>query len=438
MVSQARSVLAQRTAQPGNPYLSAADEAARWLRSVVIETPAGVTWAADPRDPKSVQTSLYSGSPGVVLFLLEHAVARGDAQSLTLARRGAAHLAAWMQTASAEELTGEGAGLYTGLAGVAFALERAGYATGDAGLRRAAADAMTTVMRRATVTDGQATWNDSNDIISGTAGIGLTLLWGERTLGTPGAGAMAAQAGRALLARGTRAATGMTWSISPAVPRRYPNFSHGAAGAGYFLATLHAATREKAFLDGALQAAAYLQSVATTTPNGGRMVFHSEPGNEQLFYLSWCHGPSGTARLFHRLHEVTKERPWSVWADQLNIATRDMKVPERSPGFWNNVSQCCGNCGVVEHLVALHDRQGDSRSLDYARRIADDVIARGTRDANGLRWVQAENRTQPDVLVAQTGLMQGAAGVGLAMLHLEGASSKRRPLVVLPDSPYFA
>ena len=167
------------------------------------------------------------------------------------------------------------------------------------------------------------------------------------------------------------------------------------------------------------------------------MVFHSE-GNEQLFYLSWCHGPSGTARLFHRLGEVTRDRGFSGFADQLNAATRDMKVPERSPGFWNNISQCCGNCGVVEHFVAMHDRTGDTRHLEYAKVMADDVVARATADGDGMKWIQAEHRVRPELLVAQTGLMQGAAGVGLAMLHLDGATKGRGPFVVLPDSPYFA
>ena len=44
-------------------------------------------------------------------------------------------------------------------------------------------------------------------------------------------------------------------------------------------------------------------------------------------------------------------------------------------------------------------------------------------------------RVQPENVVAQTGLMQGAAGVGLAMLHLDGALTQRKPFVILPDSP---
>ena len=40
------------------------------------------------------------------------------------------------------------------------------------------------------------------------------------------------------------------------------------------------------------------------------------------------------------------------------------------------------------------------------------------------------------MVLAQTGLMQGAAGVGLAMLRLDGALRGRRPTIVLPDSPF--
>ncbi len=421
-----------------SPYRLAADGAARWLAHHAIPTRRGVSWAADPQDPTSVQTSLYSGTPGVLLFLLEYAAVTGDPEMRALARRGVQELVARVDSAPPDASSGEGAGLYTGLAGVIFTLERAATLTGDGAAREAAQRTMDVLVRRANRQNGRASWNESTDIISGTAGIGLTMLWAHKSLRTPGAVTLATEAGRALIEAGARAPGGLTWAINPKMPRRYPNFSHGAGGIGFFLASLYGATGEQAFLDGALEAARYLQSVATTTASGGRMVFHSEPGNEQLFYLSWCHGPSGTSRLFHRLAEVTRDRAWSTYADQLNIATRDMKVPERSPGFWNNVSSCCGNCGVVEHLVALHDRGGDTRALDYAERIADDVIARGTPDGDGMKWVQAEHRTQPTLLVAQTGLMQGAAGVGLAMLHLDGARSKRRPLVILPDSPYFA
>jgi hypothetical protein len=50
--------------------------------------------------------------------------------------------------------------------------------------------------------------------------------------------------------------------------------------------------------------------------------------------------------------------------------------------------------------------------------------------------VQAENRVSPDEVVAQTGWMQGAAGIGAFFLHLDGRSRKRQPFINLPDSPW--
>lgn len=419
------------------PYLDAARRAEQWLTRQVIDTPTGVTWAADPNDPKSVQNNLYSGSPGVVLFYLELHRATGDTAALALAERGAAYLAdAATGPGAVKAFAEEGAGLYTGLAGIAYVLERTGRAANKGEFLEAARSAINLLKHLARPTQSGVEWSESNDIISGTAGIGLTLLWAAHALDDGEAIRLAARAGRTLIANGIPAATGLTWPISPKVPRRYPNFSHGAAGASYFLAALYEATNDRRYLDAAIKGASYLQSVATDTSSGGRMVFHSEPGNEKLFYLSWCHGPAGTARLFQKLGEVSRDREWTRYVERLTAATRDMKVPERSPGFWNNVSQCCGNCGVIEYLVSLYALTGDSRHLDYARHIAADALQRATTDGDGLKWVQAEHRVQPENLVAQTGLMQGAAGVGLAMLHLDGALTQRKPFVVLPDSPW--
>jgi hypothetical protein len=54
-----------------------------------------------------------------------------------------------------------------------------------------------------------------------------------------------------------------------------------------------------------------------------------------------------------------------------------------------------------------------------------------------LKWIQAEHRVQPDFLVAQTGFMQGAAGVGKYLLHVDAVAQGKRPVVELPDSPFY-
>ena len=106
---------------------------------------------------------------------------------------------------------------------------------------------------------------------SGNAGIGLAMLWAERALADPQAREAAVQSGRYLVKVGIPELGGLKWQLSPEVPRRYPNFSHGTAGVAYFLATLYLATKDKAFLDAAVAGAVYLDAISVATgPNGRR------------------------------------------------------------------------------------------------------------------------------------------------------------------------
>ncbi|MDQ3170253.1 MAG: hypothetical protein M3Q55_08975, partial [Acidobacteriota bacterium] len=75
-------LLAATPAARGPAPLDTAEAAAAWIRASAIETDHGVVWPADPGDPTSVAPNLYSGTPGVVLFLLELHHATGDARHL--------------------------------------------------------------------------------------------------------------------------------------------------------------------------------------------------------------------------------------------------------------------------------------------------------------------------------------------------------------------
>ena len=416
------------------PWLAAAEHAARWIEMSAVRSRDGVTWPADPADAKSVQQNLYSGSSGVVLFFLELHHASGDARWLEAACGGADHLAATLPA----EAKGEEAGLYTGSAGVAFCLAQTHRASGRSQYGDAARRALALVKRSAAPAGARGVaWGESNDIISGSAGIGLFLLWAHREMHDEESLALATRAGWRLVERGIAEHGGTKWRMTDEFPRTMPNFSHGTAGIAYFLATLHKATGERAFLDAAMAGAKYLQAIATPTEGDGRVIFHHEPDGNDLFYLSWCHGPVGTARLFHRLGEITGDRRSSGYVRQLAQGIVASGVPERrTPGFWNNISQCCGNSGVGDFFLSLYLRGGDAADLAMARRAAADTQRRATEEAGTLKWVQAEHRVRPELLVAQTGLMQGAAGVGLSYLRLDGVDQKRRDRIVLPDSPW--
>src|SRR3989442_3284557 len=88
------AILAPMPRAAGTPYLDAALEAARWIRASATETEQGTMWPADPRDKKSVNDTLYAGTPGVILFFIEASRSTGDLSLMKNARAGADHLLA--------------------------------------------------------------------------------------------------------------------------------------------------------------------------------------------------------------------------------------------------------------------------------------------------------------------------------------------------------
>jgi hypothetical protein len=147
------------------------------------------------------------------------------------------------------------------------------------------------------------------------------------------------------------------------------------------------------------------------------------------------------------------------WTERSANGVYQSGIPETlTEGFWNNAGQCCGSAGVAEFALAMNEVSrgaagrgleraispaGSSptddarRHLRFAQRTADNLLTRATAEGEGLMWVQAEHRVQPEFLVAQTGYMQGAAGIGMMLLHLDAAiTGAPSPRIVFPDSPY--
>ncbi len=417
-----------------------ATAAAGWIRSHGRATAAGLTWPRVPGQDAGGDLGLYHGSPGVILFLLELHERTGDSDVLDDAVAGANELAAVLE--KGERIP---PGLYTGLAGMAYALDVTADVTGSAVHAAAARTCIDRIVETARpVGDGVAWYDDepanaSSDVVSGASGIGFELLHFGRRHDHAAAVSTALGAARHLATLGQPAPGGLKWAMMPSFERFMPNFSHGTAGIATFLARASHVSGDAVPLAAAVQGARYLETAAVCD-EGGCRVFHHEPEGEDLFYLSWCHGPAGTARLFYQLAEATGDDEWLGWMGRGARGIRSFGVPEtRSDGYWNNISQCCGDAGVGEYFLALYRMTGDTGHLDYARRIADYV--QGRSDAEGAasqNWTQAEHRVRPALLEAQTGWMQGAAGVGAFFLHLDAARRGESPLVTIPDTPWAA
>lgn len=432
------------------PHLQAALDTATWLRSVAVETEHGIAWPADPERPDSIVRYLYSGTPGVILFFIELHRATGDSSHLNDAKHGADDLLA----ALPKQIQGAEAGLWTGVAGQGFTLHEVYKATGE---RRFLVGATRCVellkkLARPGAHGKGIEWNDTTDIINGTAGIALFLLYAAREMDDPAALQLAVQGGDRLVAQArtvilNNEESGLTWGMTDEFPRLMPNFSHGTAGVCYYLATLHqqlsqrAKTVDERYLKAALAGARYLLSIAATN-DSGCVIFHHEPEGEDLYYLGWCHGPVGTSRLFYRLAKVTSDNEWMQWVTRgaCSVLSREIDK-ERTPGFWNNVGQCCGSAGVASFFLDLHAITNEVEYAAFAQAVSQDIMQRSTRveigeKAVGLKWIQAEHRVRPELVQAQTGFMQGAAGIGLWLLQLDAYTTGREFGLHLPDSPF--
>jgi lantibiotic modifying enzyme len=230
---------------------------------------------------------------------------------------------------------------------------------------------------------------------------------------------------------------GLRWKMMADQPFPFtaPNFAHGGAGVGYFLARLYRATGDQRFLDSAREAGRYILSRATDLGEG-RLVCHTEEAKKPLFYLGACHGPAGTGRLFLELGALSGDAVWLEEARNLMRGLDHFGAPEaRSAGLWNNHSQCCGDAGIGEFALLMAARTGDHDYIDLARRCADVIIANSILENDCRSWAQAEHRGRPQFVQVQTGYMQGAAGIASFLLHL-GTTLDGRPVkLALPDWP---
>ncbi len=410
-------------------YVEAAVKSAAWVKSVEIRSPEGLSWPATPQDSETVGLDLYSGVPGVILFLLQLHGITGEPAYLDQARAGADHLLA--RAASVDSF-----GLYEGLSGIAFALEETYDASKDDKYRRGFRDCLERIASGAAATGSGVEWSPTTDIISGNAGTGLFLIHAFRRTGDWVWLDLAARAGTRLIELGRPENGGLKWAMDPDFPRLMPNFSHGTAGIAYFLAALYKETRRKEFLEAALAGAKYLLSVAKTDADSC-LVFHDEPDNRDLFYLGWCHGPVGTARLFFMLSGVTGDASWLDWVRRSANGLIQSGIPEQeTPGFWNNAGICCGLAGVGEFFLDLYKELGDKAYLDFSKRVASRLLAKATVEDGRMFWVQAEHRTRPDYVFAQTGYMQGAAGIGTFLLRMAAVDKPKPARIVFPDTPF--
>ncbi len=427
---------------------AAARAALRWVAGAGVAVAGGMTWPQTRAPGAPITDDLYFGTAGILAALAEARLgglaeyddyARAAANRL---RQIAARSASDDQSVCATELEPDmdvpDLSLYTGLSGVATALHMWATASGDDQAENAAQALVRTIAARAAVERRQLRWDD---LMSGKAGVLLILvtLPGTAAQGNAGVRQVAADLADQLIADAQWIDGLPDW-----YPRRdqhvfQPNFSHGLAGIGYAFAAAGRALARPDLLDIATLAARRLIQLGTQ-PDGSLAVPHSIPLADPRAPVSygWCHGATGTLRLFELLDRAQPGAGWSGYAGACRRAVRASGLPARLyPGFWDNLGQCCGTAGVGEMALDHYQRTGDKDWLGWAEALAVDVLNRSVTDESGVTWAHTEHRLDPADVEPAVGFMQGTAGIASWLLRLSRVQREGPDAAVTwwPDRP---
>jgi len=356
-----------------------ARNALEWLLAEAREDGTALAWTGRPDDDE-LNPTLYSGTAGIVLALLEGYQHFGDERFAVAAVRGARAIEA------AVDQPWELSSLYLGLAGMAFALRSAAGMLGERAADLAAARALDLVRARF---DGQR-WADQFELFGGNAGIALAAA-------AAGDLDLAILAVTPYLAAAEPTPGGVHWEVRAGLPARFHHISHGTLGIVYALAVTGDAASRQDLVELALAGAADVVSRNEAGPDGF-LVPHSDPQHRperiERYSYGWCHGPAGDAQVFRLLARVTGDPAWSRLADRCWHSVTHSGLPARlRPGFWDNSGRCCGTAGVLALACDRHAEQAGE--LSFASILVRDLAARATVDAQGARWSNFEHRATP-------------------------------------------
>lgn len=438
-----------------NAYLDGALQAEGFLASLKIDTEDGLAWKRTTAEKSGIVRTLYHGSSGIALFYIELYRATEEPKYIETAIAAGKDICAYV--ARQDNLT---IGLYSGWPGYVTALTHLADAALQYGdktsgnlFRDTASHALHKIHQQSSSLGSGIGWiepapfgditgiTDEREVIDldvGAAGAGLTFLFGYRAGLDDHALSWAKQTAERLLEVAEQTPDGLRWFMMSDMPFPFttPNFSHGGAGVGYFLADLYRETKDQRYLDAAISAARYVQSRSVPAGDGHLVCHNEEQQPPTLFYLGLCHGPTGTGRLMYLLAEITGDNEWMDWIGGNVAGLESTGAPQvRSKGLWQNFGQCCGDAGIGDYLLYLHRVTSKPDYLELAKSFGSGVLEQGQTSGAALSWPQAEHRTRPDFIETQSGYMQGAAGLGSFLLHL--ANPTRTDVkVILSDNPF--
>jgi lantibiotic biosynthesis protein len=417
------------------PFLPAAVEIGRALCREAIWDGAGrhcnwmgrsaneVTQLGGPVTPTATALGpdLYGGSIGVAWFLAQLRAETGDPDFLRTALAATARSLRQLERSPlAAEFT---VSYYSGLVGVAFALDKVAALTGEPALGENVDGLLARVSAAATA-------KHLLDVIGGNAGAIPALLALSRNGKRPAAREMAERLGEELLETAIREGPVWTWKTRAAsgpaigtVP--LAGFAHGNSGIGLALFELYAATGRRDYLDGGRGAFAYENDLFDAEAGNWRDLRPFGPGTTptRQFTVAWCHGAPGIALTRMRAAALDPESAGAyLAAARTALSTTRVALDNMLTLPRHDATLCHGGSGLSEIVWTGGQWLGDEVLAEAARAAGRALIDKYA--ANG-SWPCGVATAGPN-----PSLMLGKAGIGMHFLRLHDPDSISPLLIV--------
>lgn len=206
----------------------------------------------------------------------------------------------------------------------------------------------------------------------------------------------------------------------------YPNYADGTSGISYFFLRLYEVTKNEHYLNISIKGANYLVSVADLSDNGCNIFYSNREDRDPLYYFTECHGPQGTSKFFLKLYDMLNDEKWLDLAIRGgNSLLKQMPthnwIPKegREYFFWDNLGLCDGTIGAVEYIQNLNTHHFEKKYIDSIDSMIDYVLSRKTMEGDRINyWRQSEWRKRTPHYQNQVGVYQGVAGISMTFMHL--------------------
>ena len=371
---------------------------------------------------------LYSGLPGILLFLAYLGQITGETRYTDLARAGLRSLQMLIEQ-NHGFLERMGIGAFSGLGSCVYLYSHLSALWQDSSLLRKA-EGLVEHFPEMTEKD------ESFHLIGGSAGCIASLLSLYAISPSDHTMKVAIQCGTHLLVSAQSMQAGLAWRTRQQdVP--LTGFSRGVSGIAWSLLRLAAATGERRFLDTALQAMAYERSLFSPEqrnwpdlrkrPSGtSQLPEHAQPSQEERMHygMSWSYGAPGIA--LGRLLSL----PYLNDAEMRTELETALKTTlAYGTGYFHelvgpNHSLAHGDSGNLDIVLLAEQTLHDPSLRTHLARLASRLLA--SKHQSG--WVVGVPYN-----IETVGLMEGLAGIGYQCLRL--AEPERVPSVLTLAPP---